>query len=162
MGDRQLRRDLNPERLEAFLNKFRVIDGLPIGQIPSHRIALSFLHPIERIDVAISAIRWIEPRRFKSYNRGKTSWTATRPFVEICIAPYIRERIYRLSKQIVGDPLEIVLDGEGVVRPVVREPLGIHGSISISQQDYEDAIALADRLRARWSESEPKLVWSET
>jgi hypothetical protein len=30
--------------------------------------------------------------------------------------PYIRERIYRLCKQIVGDPLEIVLDGEGVVR----------------------------------------------
>ena len=62
--------------------------------------------------------------------------------------PYIRERIYRLCKQIVGDPQEIVLDGEGVVRPAVREPLGIHESISISQQDYEDAIALADQCLA--------------
>jgi hypothetical protein len=68
------------------------------------------------LNVAVSAIRWIEPRRFKCYGRGKNAWIATMPFVEICVAPYIRERIYRLSKQIVGDPLEIVVDGEGIIR----------------------------------------------
>ena len=147
------------EGIRASREKLRVLDGLSIEEIPSDRIALSLVHSIERIDVAISPIKWIEPRRFKLYGWGKNTWIARRPFVEICIAPYIRERIYRLCKQIVGDPLEIVLD---VVRPAVREPLGIHESISISQQDYEDAIALADRLRARWSEIEPRLVWSET
>jgi len=80
------------------------------------------------------------------------------PFVEICIAPYIRERVYRLSKQIIGDRLEIVLDGEGVVRPIVRKPLGIHDRISISQTDYEDAVVLAERLRKRWSKTGPKPV----
>ena len=150
------------EGIRASREKLRVLDGLSSEEIPSDRIALSLVHSIERIDVAISPIKWIEPRRFKLYGWGKNTWIARRPFVEICIAPYIRERIYRLCKQIVGDPLEIVLDGEGVVRPAVREPLGIHESISISQQDYEDAIALADRLRARWSEIEPRLVWSET
>ena len=150
------------EGIRASREKLRVLDGLSSEEIPSDRIALSLVHSIERIDVAISPIKWIEPRRFKLYGWGKNTWIARRPFVEICIAPYIRERIYRLCKQIVGDPLEIVLDGEGVVRQAVREPLGIHESISISQQDYEDAIALADRLRARWSEIEPRLVWSET
>lgn len=144
--------------MRSLREKFQVVDGLPIAGIPAHRIALSFVHPIERLDVAVSAIRWIEPRRFKCYGRGKNAWIATMPFVEICVAPYIRERIYRLSKQIVGDPLEIVVDGEGIIRPILREPLGIHESISISQSDYQDAVALSDRLRARCSEIGPKLV----
>jgi hypothetical protein len=149
---------LNRERIKAFRQNFRVVDGLPIGGIPDDRIALSLVHPIERIDIAISAIRWIEPRRLKFYTVGKNSWIATTPFVEICIAPYVRERIYRLSKQIVGDPLEIVIDGEGVVRAIVREPLGIRESISISETDYEDAVALATRLRTRWSEPQLKPI----
>jgi preprotein translocase subunit SecD len=121
------------ERLKVPRQKFRVVDGRPIGEIPTDRIALSFVHPTERIDVPISAIRWIEP-------------------------PYIRERIYRLTKTIVGEAIEIVIDGKCIIKPVIREPLGVHQSLSISEIYYEDAVALADRLRARWSETGPKLV----
>jgi hypothetical protein len=153
-----LRQNVNRDLLKAFRDKFRVVDGRPVGEIPSHRIALSLVHPIERIDVAISAIEWIEPRQSKCYSRGKNLWIATRPFVEVRIVPYIRERIYRLSKKVIGDRLDIVIDGESVVRPIVYEPLGIQDCISISQNDYEDAVALADRLRTRWSRSEPRLV----
>lgn len=144
--------------LKAFREKFRVVDGLPIDEIPADRIALSLMHSRERIDVPISAIRWIEPRRCKFYNWGKKVIVSNFPFVEICIAPYVRERIYRLSKQIVGDPLEIIVDGEDVIKPVVREPLGIHDCIAISQFDYDDAVALAERLRARWSDVQPRPV----
>jgi hypothetical protein len=152
---------LQDKRSKAFRGKFSVLDGLAIDGIPTNRVALSLVHPIERIDVPISAIRWIEARQFKLYGRGKNSWVATSAFVEICIVPYIRERIHRLSKQIVGDPLEIVLDGETIIRPIVCELLGIQESLSISQHNYEDAVALANRLRRRWSEVEPKLAWTK-
>jgi hypothetical protein len=59
------------ERLKEFREKFVVLDGLPIDEIPPHRIALSLVHPRERIDIAISAISWIEPRRCKFYSWGK-------------------------------------------------------------------------------------------
>jgi hypothetical protein len=146
------------ERLKVPRQKFRVVDGRPIGEIPTDRIALSFVHPTERIDVPISAIRWIEPRACKFYNWGKKSIVSRLPFVEICLAPYIRERIYRLTKTIVGEAIEIVIDGKCIIKPVIREPLGVHQSLSISEIYYEDAVALADRLRARWSETGPKLV----
>jgi hypothetical protein len=152
---------LNRERLKEFRDKFRVVGGLPIDGIPANRIALSLVHPIERIDVAISAIRWIEPRRFKLYSWEKKSVVSRLPFVEISLTPYIRERIFRLTKGNVGESLEFIVNEDVIAKAIVREPLGIHESISISQTDYEDAVALAYRLRARWSEVEPKLVWRE-
>ncbi len=149
---------MQDERLKAFRGKFGVLDGLPIAEIPADRIALSLLHPTERIDVAISAILWIEPRRCKFYNWGKKVVVSNFPFVEICLAPYIRERIYRLTKIIIGESLEFIVDGECITRPVVREPLGIRQSLAISATHYEDAVALAERLRSRWSQIGPKLV----
>lgn len=146
------------ERIKASREKFRVLGGLPIEEIPSDRITLSLVHPIERIDVAVSAIRWFEPHRCKFYNWGKKVVISKFPFVEICLAPYICERIFRLTKTIVGESLEIIVDGECIIKPVVREPLGIHQSLAISETYYDDAVALADRLRARWSKTGPKLV----
>lgn len=146
------------ERQKEFREKFIVLDGLPIDEIPPHRIALSLVHPRERIDIAISAISWIEPRRCKFYSWGKRSVISRSPYVEICIAPYVREKIYRLSKQIVGGPLDFVIDGEDVIKAVVREPLGIHDCIAISQADYDGTVALAERLRARWSVVRPRPV----
>lgn len=65
------------ERIRASREKLRVLDGLSIEGIPSDRIALSLAHSTERIDVAISAIRWIEPRRYKVYGLGKKSWISS-------------------------------------------------------------------------------------
>jgi hypothetical protein len=80
------------------------------------RIGSRYLwYPRERIDIAISATSWIEPRRCKFYSWGKKSVISQSPFVEICIAPYVREKIYRLSKQIVGGPLDFVINGEDVM-----------------------------------------------
>jgi hypothetical protein len=151
------------EGIRASREKLRVLDGLSIEEIPSDRIALSLVHSIERIDVAISPIKWIEPRRFKLYGWGKNTWIARRPFVEICIAPlHSRKDLSVMQTNRRRSPGDRSRRRGRCSRPAVREPLGIHESISISQQDYEDAIALADRLRARWSEIEPRLVWSET
>ena len=149
------------ERIRASREKLRVLDGLSIEGIPSDRIALSLAHSTERIDVAISAIRWIEPRRYKVYGLGKKSWISRCPFVEIRFVPYIRERIYRLTKNIIGESLEILVSGTCVSKAIVHEPLGIHQTFSISEFNYGDAAVLADRLRARWSQVELKLVSRE-
>ena len=139
------------DRPQASRASLRVLDGLPISGVPADRIALSLVHPRERIDIAISAIRWIEARRYKIHGSGKGSWISRYPFVEICLAPYVGERIYRLTKQIVGESLEFLVNGESISKPVVREPLGIHESLAISLWDYEEAAALANRLSARWT-----------
>ena len=67
--------------IKASREKFKVLDGLSIEEIPSDRIALSLVHPNERIDVAVSAIRWIEPRRYKVHGSGKASWISRYPFL---------------------------------------------------------------------------------
>jgi hypothetical protein len=148
---------VNDVRLKAFREKFSVLDGLPIDEIPSHRIALSLVHPLERIDVAISAIRWIEPRPCRIFTCGTKS-ISTGPFVEICLASYIRERIYRLTKRIVGESMEVLVGGESVIKPIVREPVGIHQSLAFPEFSYEDAVVLAGRLRARWRDVRPRPV----
>ena len=62
------------------------------------------------------------------------------------------------DQKIIGETLEFIVDGECITTPVVREQLGIRHSIAISETSYDDAVALADRLRARWGEIGPKLV----
>ena len=74
------------------------------------------------------------------------------------VPPYVRERLYRLTKIIVGEALEIIVDRQCISKPVVREPLGIHQSIAISEFYSEDAVVLANQLRSRWSKSGPKLI----
>jgi hypothetical protein len=77
------------------------------------------------------------------------------PFVEICLAPNIRARIYRLTKEIVGEKVEAIVDGKCVTAPIVLRPLGVHRSVAISEF-Y--SVTLTERLRARWSETLPKPV----
>lgn len=97
----------------------------------------------------------------KVYGLGKKSLVSRRPFVEMCFVPYIRERIYRLTKNIIGESLEILVGGTRVSKSIVREPLGTNQTLSISEFSYGDAAVLADRLRARWSQVELKLVSRE-
>jgi len=68
---------------------------------------------------------------------------------------------YRLTKNIIGESLEILVSGTCVSKAIVHEPLGIHQTFSISEFNYGDAAVLADRLRARWSQVELKLVSRE-
>jgi len=64
--------------------------------------------------------------------------------------PEVRARIYKLTSQIVDDALEIVVVGEVVSRPIVREPLGTWKGFVISANDMDEATALAAKLRQGW------------
>jgi hypothetical protein len=45
-----------------------------------------------------------------------------------------------------------------VIKGMVREPLGTHDCIAISQADYDSTVALVERLRVRWSVVRPRPV----
>lgn len=113
------------------------------------RVALSLVHLRGRIDVPVSAVRNIEARAEQTFfvqGRGQPV-AASRPYVEVQFSPAIRVRMWWLTRQIIGEPLEIVVDGECVSMPIVREPLGVQPSFNISAFDLAEAQTLAERLR---------------
>jgi hypothetical protein len=129
----------------------RLLPGLELDSAPPDRIALSLVHPRERIDIPIGAIPRIEVRGELALWESGKPWTCQRPWVEVWVRQPIRTRIWQLTKQIVGEPMEVVVAGECVVKPIIREPLGVQERLQISAWDLAEANALADRLRARWS-----------
>ncbi len=54
----------------------------------------------------------------------------------------------RLTSAHIGDPIAIVLDGEVVSAPVVRDRIGANGSIDLGTADMSEAVDLALVLRA--------------
>jgi hypothetical protein len=136
-----------------------VICGRADGGAPPARIALSLVHARERIDIPVSAVVRIEAREeFTVCDWGtRRLWTFPSPHVEVCFTPAIHARIYRLTRQIVDEPVEIIVGSECVYRPIVREPLRGQG-FRISAFDLAEAHALAHRLRAGWSKAVPRLV----
>lgn len=54
----------------------------------------------------------------------------------------------RLTSAHIGDPIAIVLDGEVVSAPVVRDRIGSNGSIDLGTADMSEAVDLALVLRA--------------
>jgi hypothetical protein len=135
-----------------------VIPGLAIGSEPPQRIALSLVHPRERIDIPVGAIRRIEAREeFTLWEKGKL-WMFRSPRVEVSVIQAIRDQIRRLTKDIVDEPMEIVVAGECVARPIVREPLGSQECFQISASDLAEAHALAHRLRAKWSKAHLRVI----
>jgi len=134
-----------------------VVHGLPASGVPPERVAFSLVHARERIDVPISAIGGIEVQTLTLCEGGKL-WTCESPHVAVLIAAAVRERIYRLTRQIVDEPLEIVVGGECICTPVVREPLGVQPTLRISAYDLADAEDIARRLRTRWRRVELRLI----
>jgi len=67
----------------------------------------------------------------------------------------IRARIFRLTKRIVGEPLEIVIADASVTKPIVREPLN---NLRISTYDFGEARVLVDQLLARCGKAGPRAV----
>jgi hypothetical protein len=85
-------------------------DGLP-------RIALSFVHPRERIDVAstdVLAIEALPDVAFSSRDGPVTINPA--PHVEVTLTPLLRARLHRLTRDIVGEAIDIVVGGAIVSR----------------------------------------------
>jgi hypothetical protein len=132
-----------------------LIRGLGRADAPRGRIALSLVHPRGRIDVPISAIRSIEAHAEQTFFIQPV--TSSRPHVEVYVSPAIRARMWWLTRQIIDQPLEIIVDGECVSTSIVREPLG-GPSFHISAFDFAEAQALAERLRVGWSKPGPRAV----
>jgi preprotein translocase subunit SecD len=126
-----------------------VIEGLAAGPM---RIALSLVHPRARIDIPVKDVLKIEALAEQTFFFSDT-WTSKSyraPHVRLEFAPHIGARIHRLTSQIVGEELPIVVAGTIVSRPVVREPHGVRETFSIKVHDMDDARALAAKLREGW------------
>jgi hypothetical protein len=132
-------------------SELKIVHALGPGKIPNERIALSMVHPRGRIDVPVSVIRGIEPRTEHVFATRNGPIKSATPHVEIRFTPAISAQLYELTRQIVGEPLETVVGGKTICTAIVREPLGRLGHIWISVFDFDEARALAESLRERWS-----------
>jgi preprotein translocase subunit SecD len=134
-----------------------VIDGRPDAPL---RIALSLVHPRGRIDIPVKDVLKIETRAEEtSFSAdAQTSKTDAAPHVRLEFTAEIRARIHRLTSQIVDDELAIVVAGHVICRPLVREPLDVHGWFNIRVHDLEQARDLAAKLREGWINPDLKVV----
>ncbi len=128
---------------------FSVIEGRADAPV---RIALSLVHPRGRVDIPPSDVLEIEAKAEQTFFFSDT-WTLKTypwPHVRLSFTPRIGTLIHRLTTQIVGEPLDIVVAGKVVISPVMREPRGLRESLSIGFYDLEDAQKLAAKLREGW------------
>jgi len=122
------------------------------------KIALSLVHSSGRIDVPVKAVHWIEAREdFVYFAKGQMRALPS-PHVEVNLRSDVRARLYRLTRAIVGESLEIFVDGKSVSKPIIREPLGGRDHLRISTFDLDEAHALAARLRERCGITEPRPI----
>jgi preprotein translocase subunit SecD len=132
------------------------IDGRPDA---SGRIALSLVHPSGRIDIPVKDVLAIETRAGTDFSaETQTPQAIAAPHVRLEFTADIRARIHRLTAQIVGDELAIVVAGTVICRPLVREPLGRQGWFNIKVHDMGQARDLAARLREGWINPDLKVV----
>jgi len=123
------------------------------------RVVLSLVHPRGRIDVPASAVRSIEPREEQEVLLDNGAlWRIPSPNVELCFTPEIHHRIRRLSAEIVGEALEVVVGGKSIAEPIVQEPLSSLTCFCLSVCDFADAQALAEKMRAGWGRSDLRVV----
>ena len=136
----------------------KVIPGGIANDAPVERIALSLVHPRERIDIPLGAVR-IEACGQQVFAEGGCPWAIWNPRVEFRFRADIAERIARLTRAIVDEPWDIVVGDEVVLSPIVREPLCCSGtSFMIGAYNLEEARALAKRLRIGWRKLGPRAV----
>lgn len=111
-------------------------------------IALSLVHEQNRIDIPVSAIRRIEARATQTFvvTETKEKRVFQLPHVELCYAADIQKRICRLTRRIIEQPMNLVVDCETLSKPVVREPL-CGPCLQLSANDLTEANALAQRLK---------------
>jgi preprotein translocase subunit SecD len=129
--------------------RFSVIHGNADAPL---RIAFSLAHPRERIDVPVREVRQVEVVAEETfYHRdSRTLETWSRPVVRVALKPAIRALLYRLTRPLVEQPLAIIVAGEVIARPIVREPLGTQENFCISYWDLDDAKEVAAKIRKGW------------
>jgi preprotein translocase subunit SecD len=111
-------------------------------------IALSLVHGQNRIDIPVSAIRRIEAHATQTFvvTETKQKREFPLPHVNLCYAADIQKRICQLTRRIVEQPMDIIVDCETISKPVVREPL-CGPCLQLSANDFTEANALAQRLK---------------
>jgi preprotein translocase subunit SecD len=112
-------------------------------------IALSLVNPAGRIDIPASAVTRVEARATIAFRNSETRkvFEDPDPHVELCFSEDIRQRVCQLTRQIVGQPLAIVIDCHTVTKPIVREPICSLPCFGITAADIAEANALAQRIR---------------
>lgn len=116
------------------------------------RIALSLVHPRERIDIPVRDVLKIQALAQQTlfFPDRWTSKTYQMPHVRLEFSPHVGARIHRLTSQIVEEELPIEVACKVVCRPIVREPHGLWDKFCIGVHDMDDANALAAKLREGW------------
>ncbi len=114
------------------------------------RIALSLVHPRERIDIPVKDVLAIEALAEVTYFCPETQVFKTyeSASVRLDFNPGISARIYRLTSCIIEQPLDVVVAGEMICSPIVREPLS--SGFRIHLFDFADAKAFAAKIRKGW------------
>lgn len=112
-------------------------------------IALSLVNPNGRVDIPASAITEVEARATIEYRNTETGkiFGHEDPHVELCYTEDIRRRVCQLTRQIVEQPMAIVINCEVVTKPIVHEPLCGSPCFSVSAADMAEANALAQQIR---------------
>ena len=111
-------------------------------------IALSLVHGQRRIDIPVTGITRINARAIITFRLIETNQLRDfpSPHIELRYTAQIQAQICRLTRQLVDQPMSIVVDCEAVSRPVVREPI-CGPCLQISTNDVMEANALAQRLK---------------
>jgi preprotein translocase subunit SecD len=112
-------------------------------------IALSLVHPKGRVDVPVSALGEVKAAATFAFRNTETGQVHEYPdpHVYLCFSEDIQKRICELTRQIVGQPMEIVIDCATISKPIVREPLCTRPCFQVSANDIAEATALAQRIR---------------
>ncbi len=108
--------------------------GLAPAFANAEDIALSLVHAKGRVDIPISAVSRAEVHATVAVRNAETGEVHEYPdpHVVLCFTEDIKERVCRLTQQIVGQPMDVVIDCETVAKPVVREPPCTRACFSIS------------------------------
>jgi hypothetical protein len=141
-------RRMRSVRLIAILTA--LASGIGCAGAHAEDIALSLVHPKGRVDVPLSALGGVNAAATTPLRNAETGQVHDYPGarVELCFAADIRERVCALTRQIVGEPMEIVVDCATISKPIVREPLCTRPCLQISTGDLAEATALAKRIRS--------------
>jgi hypothetical protein len=135
----------------------RVIDGLVARNARPEKIALSLVHPSARIDVPARAIHWIEACEEFSFFVNKQLYSYPGPHVAISVHADAAVLIHRLTQKVVGDFIEIIVNGESVCKPRIVQAIS-RGRLIIRASDFDVAQELAAKMRSRCDLARPRLV----
>lgn len=112
-------------------------------------IALSLVNPKGRVDIPVSAVHRVDAWatvKLRIQGTGEER-EYPHPYVSVCFAKDVEERICELTGKIVGEPLAVVIDCGVVAKPIVNEPLCGNSCFQISASNVFEANALAQRIR---------------